>query len=65
MLILWRRVDQSIVLTLADGRKVEVMPTEILQRQGRAKIGIDAPADVPILRSELVEEEEEGLGHRV
>lgn len=59
MLVLSRKVDESIDI---DGR-IKVMVKKI--SGNRVTLGIDAPADVTILRSELREHVEPGLEHRV
>ncbi len=53
MLILTRNTGETIVLFLPDSREIEVMATE---HSGQATgIGINAPSDIKILRSELIE----------
>ncbi len=49
MLILTRKKDESIVI--GDGIKIQIIAIE----EGRVKIGIDAPSDVEIYRSEVLE----------
>lgn len=49
MLILTRKIDQSIII---DG-KITIMVLGV--ERDRVKIGIDAPAEVAVLREELTE----------
>lgn len=55
MLVLARSLNESITIQLPDGRSVKVT----LARAWRdgARIGIDAPRDVKVLRTELIEGE--------
>ena len=53
MLVLARKVDQSIVI--GDNIVVKVVSVE----GGIVKLGIDAPKDISIMRSELLEEVKE------
>ena len=55
MLVLSRKSRESVEIGGADGwpRKLKVTVLEI--RAGTVKLGFDADADVPILRSELSE----------
>ena len=55
MLILMRAEGESIVITLPDGREVWVMVTRI--KEGRVRVGIDAPADVSVDREEIRDRE--------
>lgn len=48
MLVLSRRIGESIVI----GDNVTVTVVDI--DRGKIRIGIDAPRDVPVLRSELL-----------
>lgn len=53
MLVLTRNLGQSVTLmTLPDGRVIKVTLTEV--GLGKARIGVDAPRDVNIARTELV-----------
>jgi carbon storage regulator len=52
MLILTRRIDQGIVIS--GNIIVKVLGVE----RDRVKIGIQAPADIPVLRQELLERED-------
>lgn len=62
MLVLTRKVDQGIVI--AGNIYVRVLGVE----RDRVKIGISAPLDIPVLRQELLEREQDGPetkgGHR-
>ena len=49
MLILTRKKDESIVV--GEGIKIQIISIE----EGRVKIGIEAPPDVEIYRSEVLE----------
>ncbi len=51
MLILSRKIDQSIVLACPGGTDIEVMVTRI--EAGKVRLGIRAPADVSIVRKEI------------
>ena len=53
MLILSRKIDESIVIN--DNITVKVISVD----KGIVKLGIDAPGEVSILRSELIEAVEE------
>lgn len=57
MLVLSRKKDESIVLLVAGGIKITVLRAD----GGRVKLGIDAPKDVQILRSELNESNQEAV----
>jgi carbon storage regulator len=54
MLILTRKIDQGIVIS--GNILVRVLGVE----RDRVKIGISAPAEVPVLRQELLEREHAG-----
>ena len=56
MLVIGRRTGESIVIVTSEGR-ITVMVTAA--EHGRANVGIDAPANVVILRSELVSTKED------
>lgn len=49
MLVLSRKIDESIVI--ADNIVVKVISVD----KGVVKLGIDAPKDISIIRSELIE----------
>lgn len=54
MLALKRKKGESITVTLPDGR---VMVFEIVDVRGETvRVGVEAPADVQILRTELIGE---------
>ena len=53
MLVLSRKLDESIVI--GDDIRVKIISVE----KGMVKIGIDAPSDVSIMRSELLEDVKE------
>jgi len=50
MLVLARKLDESIII--ADNISIKVISIE----KGVVKLGIDAPRDVDIIRSELIED---------
>lgn len=52
MLVLTRTRGESIVIQTTDGF-IEVVVTRVLD--GRVKIGVNAPDNVKILRTELIE----------
>jgi carbon storage regulator CsrA len=58
MLVLKRRIGEGLVLRLADGRTVRL---EVLDagRHG-LRLGIEAPADVHVLREELCTHDAKG-----
>lgn len=51
MLVLSRNPSESVLLILPDGREITL--TVIAVRDSRARLGIDAPNDVTILREEV------------
>lgn len=51
MLVLSRRVNEKIVLTLEDGRHITLMLVEV--RGDKARIGVDAPKSVAVHRQEV------------
>ena len=53
MLVLTRNPRESITVILLDGRLIEFKIIEVRGKQTR--VGIEAPKDCRILRSELVE----------
>ena len=55
MLVLSRQVNETIVLDLDDGRTVLITVVELAGN--RVRLGIEAPADVPIRRAELPKRE--------
>jgi len=66
MLVLARSVDQSIVIHIppsSEAREIRVMVCDVrsgavMLTKGRTRIGIDAPKDCVILRSELTKGEQ-------
>ena len=54
MLVLARKAEQS--LTIADHVGVEIVVTLVQVGQTTVRVGVDAPANVEILRTELVQE---------
>ena len=60
MLALTRKEGQSIILRTRDdyGRRIEIIISVAESRSGTARLGIEAPASVKILRQELVGEPE-------
>jgi carbon storage regulator CsrA len=56
VLILSRKKDQTIVLTLPSGERIAIMLVEVRGSNGTARIGINAPADVKIWRGEIQKE---------
>jgi len=63
MLVLRRRTDEAIVLTLPDGTRIRVVCNGIVKdgavRFGTASIAIDAPPHIKIHREELIDEPRE------
>jgi sRNA-binding carbon storage regulator CsrA len=69
MLVLSMDQDDRIIIPLADGTEIELMLVSFPQ-PGRARVGITAPKDVPILRSAIYDrivnegrDPRDGLGH--
>ena len=52
MLALTRKQGESITITLPDGRAIVVEVVTI--HPGAIKIGVEAPTDIKILRTELI-----------
>ena len=52
MLILSRRIGETLILELPTGEQIDVVLLEVKGSQGR--LGIDAPPEVHIVREELV-----------
>ena len=52
MLVFSRNVDERVILTMPDGRRIAVMLIEI-KGTNRARLGFDAPQDVRIHREEI------------
>lgn len=57
MLVLTRSEGEEIQLTCPDGTLIWIRLVEVM-RGNRAKIGIDAPQSVKVMREELLEKEE-------
>lgn len=53
MLILTRRRGEEIVIPLADGREI-VISLETILTLGKARIGVQAPGDIPVHRREVL-----------
>lgn len=55
MLVLSRTVDETIVLTLPDGRRIEILVVDIRRNFviNKVRLGIEAPLDVTIHRGEV------------
>ena len=51
MLVLSRKVDQSILIECPDGTVIDVMVTRI--EPGKVRLGVTAPLEVSIVRREL------------
>lgn len=58
MLAISRRPGESIVLQLASGEKITITVVRISGRQVR--LAVDAPKQVPVVRSELLEDTGQG-----
>ena len=54
MLVLTRKLGESITCTLPDGSVIVLTLVEV--RGDKARIGIDAPKSVQVLRTELIGE---------
>lgn len=52
MLVLKRSTGDSVAIALPDGRSVTVLVNDI--GNGQAVLGFDAPADIRILRTEVM-----------
>ena len=55
MLILTRRPGESIMIELPTGERIQV--AVLGQKGNQVRVGIDAPADMVILREELIDRE--------
>jgi len=62
MLILSRQRDESIIITMPDGRRITVAVVAICG--DKIKLGIDAPVDVPVHRQEVQEAIEKNGRHK-
>lgn len=58
MIVLTREADQSIDLTLEDGRRIEVQVVRI--RGSKVKLGIDAPRSIVVDRREVTDAKRNG-----
>ena len=56
MLVLSRKNDKKVRLTLSDGRII--MVTVVAIRGDETRLGFEAPPDVSILREELAQKEQ-------
>ena len=54
MLLLGRRIGETIIIKAPDGQNIEISVSEI-PSLGQARIGIDAPRDYQIYREELAD----------
>ena len=52
MLVLGRKPDESILI----GTDIRI--TIVRVKEGRVKVGIEAPEEIPVVREELLSEEE-------
>ncbi len=53
MLVISRKVGESVIITLESGDKIKIKVTDIERK--KAKIGIDAPKEIGVFRSEIQE----------
>lgn len=53
MLVLSRRKDESITIILPDGRKILIVNCDHRIGDRKIAIGVDAPSDIKVIRSEL------------
>ena len=53
MLVLTRKADEAIILTMPSGEQIDIIVTEVSRNQVR--IGIDANKDVQVMREEMLE----------
>ena len=63
MLVVMRRSGQDVVITLPDGQRIVV--TVVRVNGTTARIAINAPATVGILRGEVQRKIDEGYSHAV
>ncbi len=59
MLVLSRNIGQEIFITTPRGERIVI--TVVDAKPGKARIGVDAPADISVHRSEVAERIEAGL----
>jgi len=52
MLVVTRKEQEAVILTLPDGRTVRVIVVEVSNR--KVRLGIEAPADVKVWRDDWV-----------
>lgn len=62
MLILTRKVNESVICKLPDGIEIEITIFEMTST--RASIGFKAPDEISIVRDELVKSSKGTLGNR-
>jgi carbon storage regulator CsrA len=53
MLVLSRRLGEALIIDTPQGR-VRIQITDVDSRHARCRIGIDAPAEMAVLRGELL-----------
>ena len=58
MLVLGRKKNQSLILTMPDGRRITVTVAQV--RSGSCRLGITAPDDVAVMRDEIQREIDAG-----
>lgn len=58
MLVLQVATQERVRITYADGTEIWLMVTSIRDR-GRAKLGIDAPKNVRVIREALIDKSQE------
>ena len=54
MLVLSRKIGEKIVIEISKDRKIELCVVAI--QAGKVKLGVEAPRDVSVMRSELLSE---------
>lgn len=54
MLVITRRPGESLIIELPTGEQIEI--TVLTNTSNQVRIGTDAPADMKIVREELLEE---------
>lgn len=59
MLMLKRKLDERIVITLPDKRRITILVAEV--ERGAVRFGIDAPKDVRVDREEVDERRQADL----
>lgn len=58
MLVLTRKRQEKIIVTLEDGRTITLQLVDVRHRA--ARIGIVAPRSIAIMREEIMDSDEEG-----